>query len=41
MRTMYLAFLVTVLITGAAYFGLQQTGFSSAERTAGPAVRLE
>lgn len=41
MRTMYLAFLVTALVTAVAYVGLQQAGFSSAERTAGPAVRLQ
>jgi len=41
MRAMYLAFLATALIAVGAYFGLQYIGFSTAERTAGDAVRLD
>lgn len=40
MKAMYLAFLVTALISVGAYFALKEAGFSSAERNAGVAVRL-
>ena len=38
---MYLAFAVTVVIAVLADFGLHRAGFSSSERAAGPAVRLD
>ena len=41
MRAMYLAFLAIAVISVAAWYGLNQAGFSSAERAAGDAVRLD
>lgn len=42
MKTMVLAFVATMLIAVAADFGLDQLGFSAAERTISPGnVRLD
>ncbi len=41
MRAMFTAFAAIAVIGIAAYFGLQQAGFSSSERQAGDAVRLD
>ncbi|MDJ0827366.1 MAG: hypothetical protein QNJ16_17885 [Rhodobacter sp.] len=41
MRAMYLAFAAMAVITVAAWYGLNQAGFSSAEQGSGPAVRLD
>lgn len=41
MRAMYLAFAAIVVITVGAWYGLNQAGFSAAERSAGDAVRLD
>ncbi len=40
MKAMYTAFVAMAAITVAAYYGLQEVGWSSSERTAGEAVRL-
>ncbi len=41
MRIMILAFVTVALISVAAHFGLDNAGFSSAERSSSSAVRLE
>jgi len=41
MRPMLLAFLAIALITVGAWYGLNQTGFSSSERLSGNAGRLD
>ena len=41
MKTMYLAFAAIAVISVAAWFGLNNAGFSSAEQSAGDAVRLD
>lgn len=41
MKAMFAAFAAIVLMTVAAPYLLKQAGFSSAERSAGPAVRLD
>ena len=41
MRAMYLAFAAIAVISVAAWYGLNRAGFSSAEQTAGDAVRLD
>ncbi len=41
MRAMLIAFLAIVVIGVAAFFGLNQIGFSSAERQSAPSVRLD
>ncbi|MEQ9042073.1 MAG: hypothetical protein RIE24_27430 [Silicimonas sp.] len=41
MKVMLAAFVVTALITVGAWYGLGQAGFSSGDRQAGGAVRLD
>ena len=41
MRAMFLAFAAIAVIAVGAWYGLNHAGFSSAERTAGDAVRLD
>ncbi|MCR9114995.1 MAG: hypothetical protein NXH84_17075 [Rhodobacteraceae bacterium] len=41
MKTMLLAFAATAVITVGAWFALGEVGFSSDERSAGDAVRLD
>ncbi len=41
MRAMLLAFLATALIAVGAWYMLGEVGFSTAEGTAGPNVRLD
>ena len=41
MKVMLLAFAVMALITVGAWYGLGQAGFSSGDRQAGSAVRLD
>ena len=41
MKAMLLAFVAIAVISVGAYFGLDNAGFSAAEREAGPAVRLD
>lgn len=41
MRVMLLAFLATAVIAVVAWYGLQNAGFSTAQETAGPNVRLD
>ena len=41
MKAMLTGFVVTIVISVGAYFALQQIGFSSADRGAGDAVRLD
>jgi hypothetical protein len=41
MKAMLAAFAAIAVIAVAANFGLQQAGFSAADRTAGDAVRLD
>jgi hypothetical protein len=41
MKTMLLAFAAIVLITVAANYALQNTGFSSQDQARGAAVRLD
>ena len=41
MKAMYLAFAAIAVISVAAWFGLNNAGFSSAEQAAGDAVRLD
>ena len=41
MKAMYLAFAAIAVISVAAWFGLNNAGFSSAEQSAGDAVRLD
>lgn len=41
MKAMLAAFAAIVIIAIAADFGLEQAGFSAAERTTGAAVRLD
>jgi hypothetical protein len=41
MKAMLTGFAAMIVISVGAYFGLQEAGFSAAERNAGPAVRLE
>lgn len=41
MKVMLTAFAATVLIAVGAYFALHEAGFSSDERLAGDAVRLD
>ncbi|WP_255569791.1 hypothetical protein [Actibacterium sp. 188UL27-1] len=40
MRPMLLAFLAIAIITVGAWYGLNQAGFSAADRQSGDAVRL-
>ena len=41
MKAMYLAFAAIAVISVAAWYGLNNAGFSSAEQSAGDAVRLD
>ena len=41
MKVMMLAFAATAVITVGAWYGLGQAGFSSGDRQAGDAVRLD
>ncbi|MDJ0629019.1 MAG: hypothetical protein QNJ44_12225 [Rhodobacter sp.] len=41
MRAMYLAFAAIAVIAVGAWYGLNEAGFSSAERSSGDAVRLD
>ena len=41
MKAMLAAFAATILIAVAADFALDRAGFSAAERTTSPSVRLE
>lgn len=41
MKAMFTGFAVMIVISVGAYFGLQEAGFSAADRNAGPSVRLE
>ena len=41
MKAVYLAFAAIAVISVAAWFGLNNAGFSSAEQSAGDAVRLD
>ena len=41
MRAMFLAFLAIAVIAVGAWFTLQNLGFSSAEQTVSPDVRLD
>ncbi len=41
MRAMILAFLAIAVIAVGAWYGLEEIGFSTAEETAGPNVRLD
>jgi len=41
MKVMLLAFLACAALTVGAYFALQQIGFSSADRSSAPSVRLD
>ena len=41
MKAMFLAFAAVAVISVAADQTLQRAGFSAADRTSGPAVRLE
>lgn len=41
MKAMLTGFAAIIVISVGAYFALNEAGFSSAERTAGPSVRLE
>ena len=41
MRAMYLAFAAIAVISVVAWYGLNLAGFSTAEQTAGDAVRLD
>lgn len=41
MKSMWLAFIATAIIAVVADYGLDQSGWSSADRTTGAAVRLQ
>lgn len=41
MKAMLTAFVLIAVISVAAFYGLGETGFSSSERQAGDAVRLD
>lgn len=41
MRAMWLAFAAIAVISVVAWYGLNRAGFSTADRTAGDAVRLD
>jgi hypothetical protein len=41
MKTMFLAFAATVLVSVIAYYGLQEMGLSAAHDTVGADVRLD
>ena len=41
MKTMWVAFAAMAVITVGAWYGLDQVGWSAADRTSGDAVRLD